>query len=731
MKRMRIKAITACLFIIIYTILCAYPVSAQDFSLFFGRDYNTWVIECDHAALEATDNGLVFTPDVTFPPYPSATLPYSIIEDDYVYSCRFTFLSSYSSNCPFALSFGENEQEKLLLSLTKGAVAELASLNDAGEWNVLYSESLLSYKGTDKISPSKFIGSELAEAAELELSVVVKDGYVFIYVDGVLIGEASTPDLMRGEIGFAGHGCSVLIKSISVSYTLPRINSVSQSYDTELYSNKSLNPLVFSYDNGETKGSVNSVIFDVKSGDGVLYAYHDGKHIDTLASRIDSYRQKTILSFYLSDNESAELFSTFADENNIHDSYIISSSESCIKKAIGTSKFRRGVLDLSSASSVSVDECTQRLYSLGIRTLILSKECADFDTVYAFRRRMINVFVKSSASYYDLLSCDCDGIITDTPEQLAEFAEKTCGGNIYSPPVVIPKATGLEDINNYSSVGAIYMDARLEGDAISCGTLSLDEVYEQLKGSDCVLYLVSNTADKAFCDILNEFNEKNGSATRIFALLSSPLAQYCTTLASVYAHIYPSSMPAAENASTTVFELQALLAAAPSAFITNDGINDELMLGCKSRGFTACLFGDGEGYFAYFTENGEKYKDEIMSISASVDKGGKLDVVGLTYDGEKISLTAQARPVVIDGEIHFDGTAVTGTGTFAAEVSIGEHGLISPSVYFSPISGSDSLAEPSDGGEGVSIVTLAVISIVVIVTVVGLIVFSVLRKKRK
>ncbi len=720
--------------ILISSFLPCLHVQAQDFSLFFGHDYDTDSIECSNCEVSAENEGLLFSAGVEYPPYPSAMLPYILDNGrEFVFTCSFRYNYAVSPACSFSVAFDIQGGGKLLFSLAKSGDTELAFLDEENEWTTLFAASLSAYKGTGKISPSKFSGTELCDGAELEMKAVFKDGYIFAYIDSVMLGEATLGKAAE-RLGFAGHGCDVSVKSISVGYSLPEIKSVSQSYDAKVKENDGVSPLLISYDaEGGSPAEAQITIFDVRSGDGVLYVYSDGKSLDTLSARLSPYENTILPSFYVSDTQSASLLSDFADENNIHDCYIISSSESCIKKAIGTSKYRRGVLDLSSSSSISVEECADRLYSSGIRTVILSEKCADFDTVYALHRRLINVFVKpaeASGAYYDTLSSCCDGIITQSTEQLIEFARRLCENELASSPAVIPIVSDVNGFEKYSSFGAVCVDVTLNNGEPYCMGLPLTEIYGKIKDSDTILYLTYDGTDKSVCELLNDFNEKNGCKTRVFLLASPALAQYSYSLPSLFTHIRSDLMSFSQSGNA-VFELETLLRSINSAIVTERELSDELLFACKARCIDVCTYNVDSG-FAVFTAEPEKYADAVIRLDVGVSEDGNVTVFGKTYGNTSVDLTSKSRLHSLSDSLTCTGTKVSGSGSFAVSLDCDFVGYASEIVVFSPPSPATDAGTENRGGLDRSIVlSVVTVSVVAIVTVGSLAVALTLRKKRK
>lgn len=738
MKNRRLRAFSACALIILNTVLTSillcFSAQAQDFSLFFGHDYDTDSLECSSCEVSAENEGLLFSAGVEYPPYPSVMLPYTLDSDNFAFSCSFKYNYAVSSACSFSAAFDMSDGGKLLFSLAKNGDAELAELSDDDEWTVLFTASLSSYKGTGKISPSKFSGTELNDGAEFEMKIIFKDGYVFVYIDSVMLGEATLGKTVE-QLGFAGHGCDILIKSISVGYSLPEIKSVSQSYNVSVKKNDGIFPILMSYDAVETASeNLQSAIFDVKSGDGVLYVYSEGKSVDTLSSRLSLYGDTVLPSFYVSDTQSASLFSDFADENNIHDCYVISSSENCIKKAVGTSKYRRGVLDLSSSSSVSVEECTDRLYSSDIHTVILSEKCADFDTVYAFHRRLINVFVKlsdSSKSYYGTLASCCDGIITQNADQLVTFVAQLCENKLNSAPAVVPIVSSMEEFTKYSSFGAVCAEVTLSGGELYCLNRTLAEIYSEIKDTDCVLYLTYGGTDKTVCDLLNAFNEENGSRTRVFPLISPALVQYAYSLPSLFAHVKATALSLSQSGNT-VFEIETLLRSVNSAMVTEEKISDELLFACKSRCINICTYNNDSG-FAVFTTEPEKYADSVICLEVAVSgESGEVGVYGKTYGGNDIDLTSVSHLHSLADTLICSGTKVSGSGSFAVFLDYSSTGYVAEATVSSSFTPTTDVGAENGGGlDRTTILSVVVVSAVVLVTVGSLIAALALRKKKK
>lgn len=738
MKNRRLRAFSACaliiLNIVLSSLLLCFSAQAQDFSLFFGHDYDTDGLECSSCEVSAENEGLLFSAGVEYPPYPSAMLPYTLDSDNFAFSCSFKYNYAVSSACSFSAAFDMSGGGKLLFSLAKNGDAELAELSDEGEWTVLFTVSLSSYKGTGKISPSKFSGTELNDGAEFEMKIIFKDGYVFVYIDSVMLGETTLGKTVE-RLGFAGHGCDILIKSISVGYSLPEIKSVSQSYNVSVKKNDGVSPLLMSYDTGEINSeSLQSAVFDIKSGDGVLYVYSDEKSIDTLSSRLSLYGDTVLPSFYVSDTQSASRFSDFADENNIHDCYVISSSENCIKKAVGTSKYRRGVLDLSSSSSISVEECTDRLYSSSIHTVILSEKCADFDTVYALHRRLINVFVKlsdSSKSYYGTFASCCDGIITQNANQLVTFAEQLCENELNSAPAVVPVVSNVEEFTKYSSFGAVCVEVTLDGGKLYCLNRTLSEIYSEIMDTDCVLYLTYGGTDKSTCDLLNDFNEENESRTRVFLLTTPSLAQYAYSLPSLFAHVKATALSLSQSGNT-VFEIETILRSVNSALVTEEEISDELLFACKSRCINVCTYNNNGG-FAVFTTEPEKYADSVICLEVAVSgESGEVGVFGKTYGGKDIDLTSVSHFHSLSETLTCSGAKVTGSGSFAVSLDYGSKGYVAEATVSSSSATTTDIGTENSGGlDRTTILSIVVVSAVVLVTAGSLIAAFALRKKKK
>ncbi len=684
----------------------------------------------------------------------SVLLSHTAQKGEYYYSCDVSFRSAVSEKSFFDMRFGITEGSEYRLSLSLDSTVELCHVTSGetyDKYSILFTDTLFSYKGSG-IKADKFDSAQLSTNETFKLAVAVKNSYAYIYADGIMIGEAPLPADSTGGFGLGGRGVEVITDNVSVSYTLPVIKGLSNSYECNVggsYGNLSSPFTVFSSDSASVTSEYVSesrapcVLFGVKALDGVLYVYSNGSQLGTLEQRLPLYRDSAVLAFRVSDEESAETLCKFLDEEAIHDAFIISSSEGYIRTCLGTGKYRRGVLDVSARTSLNTDEIAQTLYKNNMRTVILSERAADFETVYSLRAKMITVLINSEdseSSLYNAVACGADGVLTDRGDEMYRLMSSFEEGTVNKQSVAFIKCDGKDSALSAatSGAGAVYGKRSLRGGEWYIGSSLLSEVYSSVSRYGTAIYCMYGESGRDAVLALQKFCIDNSASTDIFLLCDLQTAQYTSALDGLYAHVISElSADGDKNASRLLFDIESTLRSVNSVFITESPADSEFIRLAAARGIGIYTFENGNSepispYAGFFTDDADVLDGKIKYAYCKPDGNG-VTVECVPYSKNSATAAGTASLSYSDGTVSYEGSAVTGAGNLAMQIEA-DGIYLTKTVYIgsdggaSATGGDVSDSQNTDGSQ--NNVTAIAIAVSATAVIAGLGTVALLRRKK-
>ncbi len=725
--------------------------AAGDYSQTFDSELSLTELVCTDGEIMYDSGALHFMTGDTYPPLSAVTLPHVTVRNEYMYSCDVAFSSSQSKASFFALSFGIDGNGEYRLNLYKDSVLELCRVTSDERYTVLFTDTLSSYKG-GAVKAEKFDTHEIAHGQPFRISVAVKNTYAYIYIDGMMIGEAVLPGSAYGGFGFCGRGVNAAVDNAEISYTLPPIKGVSTSYENDINTVDGALSAPFTViksDDGATpdKGTegsrASSVLFTVRALDGVMYVYSKGNNLGTLEERLALYRGKAMPAFRVSDSETALLLNAYLEEESVYDAFIVSSDAEYLKLCLGTGKYRRGVIDYSAYSSLDAKKIADELYENNLRTAIISQRAADSDTVYALRARMITVIVASEdtdASVYDALASGADGVITDRDTSAAELIKNIAPGAVNKQSAVFMECDGSDEAKAAAEngVGGVYGKLTLKGGECYFGSSPLSAVYSALKNTGTVIYLMYDQTQRQAVDELHSFCLETNCGTDVMLLSDKSTAQYVSALKGIYAHVVGDTELAGENTAQLFFALESELRALNSAFITNKPVTHEMASLAAVRGIGVYKLGENADgltshYSGFFTDDELILTRQVKYATLTVNNGNA-SVICTDYFGKIFLPSGSASVSYVDGTVSFSGSGISGEGNVAMQVQNGGIYLTKTLKIGGESVETQSETEPiGDFDAGGISDTLPIIAIVVSLAAVlaGIVGYIALRKRKK
>ncbi len=686
---MLIKKISALMLSAFMLLPAALQVNAAEgYEQNFDTEQSLTGLVCTDGRMVYDGGALHFITGDTYPPVSSITLPHTVTETEYMYSCDISFSATHSKGSFFALAFGKNETGEYRLNIYKDSLLELCRVSADEQYTVLFTDTLSAYKG-GAVKADKFNGHEIADEKVFNISVAVKNTYAYIYADGVMIGEAVLPETAQGGVGFCGKGVNAAVDNVKINYTLPPIKGVSTSYECDINTvdgGLSAPFTVIKSDDGSTPDKnteslrSSTVMFTVRALDGVIYVYTKGNNIGTLEERSALYKGNALPAFRVSDEKTAELLNKYLERESIYDAFIVSSDPGYLKLCLGTGKYRRGVVDYSAYSTLDVKKVADELYENNLRTAIISERAADNDTVYALRSRMITVIVASDdtdASVYNALASGADGVITDRAVDAAALIKELTPETVNKQAVAFIRCGNAAEAVNAaeSGAGGVYGELTVRGGVCCFGESPLSEVYQALKETDTVIYLMQDQTQRQTVDELQRFCVEVNSGTDIFLLTDKNTAQYVSALKGIYAHIIGNAALDGENTAQMFFALEGELRAVNSAFITDKEISPEMARLASARGIGIYKMGENTGeltshYAGSFTEDEYVLAGQAKYAVLTVNKG-TVNITCMDYAGKLFLPVGSSSVSYTDGTVMFSGSGMSGEGNVAMQVQNG------------------------------------------------------------
>ena len=729
------------------TLLSALPVFAEGggSDVLFAADFSDNELPSG-SDVTFGDDGFIFAEkgylkleaSEVYPPVSTVLFPYEVNEEEYIYECEVTVNSALSGGCWFSLCFGAvNENIMYQFTVKCGVTAEdsvsLRYKNGASSWKTISSAKLSDHIDESRIDPAKFSGGMIKEGAQFTLAVAVKDGTAFGCIDGVTVIEGGLPAIRAGRAGLDGRGITAQFDDITVKKGIPSWVSAADSFTAEIYTPDTgitEPPVVVQRDRqslpvfAENKQRPGAVMMTVKESGGELHGYDGAVDLGRLEERIKQFEGLALPAFYVSDERSAQLLSSFIDENEYSDSFVIVSNVSLLEK-FKENEYIRLVLDMSSRDSASGAEISRLLYSNGCRAVMLSENAADGETVFELHKRLVTVWVNGTAgvdSLFDSAVNGADAVVTSESAAILSVFEKVKDTTVMRRQVVIADGgdCGAAPDNTLKavlsaldgSVSVVRLGAFVtkDGEAVLSRTETTVDLSSQLYIPDTALGALKSlsytdrrmgandsitTLEELFEAVYKEYPKsvfhidvKDADAfSAIYGLIKEyEMTDRCVILSgdeSVLKAAAAAGMPSAYTGGPytvdgrelhvslcslcrTLNELNSSYYAGP------DGMPEELVSLMRSRGMYVCTaYGDEggasvtSGCGAYTLSKPSLTSNTAVALEASADGEGRLSAKVIKGDNTELDVTALCSITTLSGEVKLSDGAVTGSGVFA------------------------------------------------------------------
>lgn len=734
--------------ILCITLLSALPVSAEGggSDVLFAADFSDNELPSG-SDVTFGDDGFIFAEkgylkleaSEVYPPVSTVLFPYEVNEGEYIYECEVTVNSALSGGCWFSLCFGAvNENIMYQFTVKCGVTAEdsvsLRYKNGASSWKTISSAKLSDHIDESRIDPAKFSGGMIKEGAQFTLAVAVKDGTAFGCIDGVTVIEGGLPAIRAGRAGLDGRGITAQFDDITVKKGIPSWVSAADSFTADIYTPDTgitEPPVVVQRDRqnlppfAENKQRPGAVMMTVKESGGELHGYDGAVDLGRLEDRIKQFEGLALPAFYVSDERSAQLLSSFIDENEYSDSFVVVSNVSLLEK-FKQNEYIRLVLDMSSRDSASGAEISRLLYSNGCRAVMLSENAADGETVFELHKRLVTVWVNGTAgvdSLFDSAVNGADAVVTSESAAILSVFEKVKDTTVMRRQVVIAdggdcgaapdntlKAV-LSALDGGVSVVRLGAFVTKDGEAVLSKTETTVDLSSQLYIPDTALGALKSlsytdrrmgandsitTLEELFEAVYKEYPKsvfhldvKDADAfSAIYGLIKEyEMTDRCVILSgdeSVLKAAAAAGMPSAYTGGPytvdgrelhvslcslcrTLNELNSAYYAGP------DGMPEELVSLMRSRGMYVCTaYGDEggasvtSGCGAYTLSKPSLTSNTAVVLEASADEEGRLSAKVIRADSTELDVTALCSITTLSGEVKLSDGAVTGSGVFAA-----------------------------------------------------------------
>ena len=762
----------------------------------FGQDGNIY----------AEDGALHIEASGTYPPVTTILFPYSTEPGDgFVYGCDITFESAMSDNCWAALCFNAQSDEILYQLTVKSRVTDADSVAlqykcGPSSWKDLGAAPLSDYIGENGISAAKFSGGRIAEGASLHLSVAAGGGVVFGYIDGVAVIECRIPERSCGYVGLCGRGVVFSADNVTVGSQLPYELSAADSFGASVYqpvTGIAAPPVVICRDRlnsalpSASEKRAAAVMMTVRESGGELHGYDGAVDLGTLEYRLGICAGIQLPVLCVSEQSSAEQLNAYMRENRINDAFVVV-SRPALASCFSSNKYIRVAADMTSYGSAGAAEIYKSLYSNGVRTVILSEEAADADTVYELHKRFISVWVNCTSgavSGFEAALNGADAVITAEPIELLSLFEKTENRTVLRRPVVISdggdsvsapahtyKAVASA-VRSGASVIKTHVKITKDKKAVISGTdvtygmtaeaviaetalsalktlsytdgrmapedriMTLEELFESVYGIKNGPVLLLEADDAGSVEIIvsaaKEYEMEGrcvvtgGSRGALSAAQKAGWAVLCTDVPDVWD---------GENGGGALSSVCRLLGSYASALCTNETAAPEGFLGLlHSRGVPVYLDNAASsvssGYDGFTSSVPSSYAKLPAELKASQDRDGRLSAKICYYDGTELDVTALCTIVVIEGGVNLLGGVVTGSGRYTVvcpqTAENGEKYNICSHIISASAAAADT--ETEEDGQSGSENTAAVVIIIVSSAAAagGLILLGILAGKKR
>ena len=455
MQRKTVKLTVLLLILSLTAPVYAASYGAEAQTDYYSVDFNDNVIPAlsnivygDGGFVFADSKALTVAASDTYPPVTSVLFPYKTEEPEYVYECDISFNRILSGGCWFSLCFGAQSENMLYQFTVKpdsslsDSVSVLYKTSEAS-WQTVAAASVGEFISDKGLSKYKFTDGVMSLYTGFTLSVAVKNGSVFGYIDGVKVIEARLANTSSGYVGFNCRGVTVKVDNLKVHGSMPYSVSAVDSFGAEPYTMKTgvvAAPVIMQRDRQAAVRSsgASSVLYTVRKIGPELHSYDGAVDLGTLGSRLKAYPD-TLPAFYVSDEDAASALSSYMSANFINDAFVIVSHTS-LCRYFKDNRYTRIALDLSSRDGVDADDLYRLLYKNSIRTVVLSEKAADAASVTALKERFISVWVNCTAdpvSAFNTALSGAECIITADPQGTVGLFESVGKTVLMRAPVVI------------------------------------------------------------------------------------------------------------------------------------------------------------------------------------------------------------------------------------------------------------------------------------------------------
>ena len=461
---------------------CEYTVDFSAMTELEQDDFLSDLLQYDGGAgltqCKVEDGVLLYQGNNYPRPVSSIYLPVYYSGDEYVFEAEIAIPETIGGNWA-TMCFGKSDLshhfQYAFFKQNDGTGAEFCRENGPANWTGHINTPILDFIGTGegKISQDKYedLTSYVTKPeAFFQYKAIVKDDVLYGFIDGVqvltanLSGNLFAP--LNGGFGFNTSGPQLKIKKIRISTDLSGENvdwqfNPRSSYHTDIYepaTDINAAPIVMQSatpDTSDVSGEAarpSALIFDVRTADGVLYAYGGDTLLGTFSDLYVTNQPKTNVGarIALGDTETANALASFVRENGAGNLWVISNDVELLEIVTGAAGTVRGVVDFTGETlrapgnishefgddyavtadqvyeyvtynkpydQLSAQERYDALFGRGYRTALLPESAVTKEHVHYLQGNLIYVLVETETAvaeedFYDLIVTGVNGILS-------------------------------------------------------------------------------------------------------------------------------------------------------------------------------------------------------------------------------------------------------------------------------------------------------------------------------
>lgn len=184
-----------------------------------------------------------------------------------------------------------------------------------------------------------------------------------------------------------------------------------------------------------------TIIFKVKSKEGVLYAYdRDSAEIGTLYDAVGYLRSRIIPAFSIEGKNDAGLLCDFINYHNIGDCFVFSSDCEILKTVRSSTRSARPILDLSGEKSIDLKETKLKVSSCLAKGVIIDSSLLTAEEVTVLRAYSLSVLLKTekgNRNIHDAIFKGAMGILCEDYKNAIYYIESFKERTLCFPTMIV------------------------------------------------------------------------------------------------------------------------------------------------------------------------------------------------------------------------------------------------------------------------------------------------------